>query len=270
MNNVHYKEFGEGVPIYFIHGNGLSLESMIYFYEGLFDTKSRFNRVYLDIPGMGESRINRGTKNSDDVLLELKYFIDRHSKGQPIILCGHSYGGYLCLGLARIFLNQVSGFFLTCPVVKARKKERDLAQHKNIFEEKVEPVCNQEFFSDFLNMNVCIKEQTWFDYQQSILPGVKKGINEFWEHIEDDDYAFSFENTLFNDISEVNGTTLLGKFDQIVGFADQEQLMTDKVHKKNKEVFILDEAGHNLPIDVKDELNMHFLKFIRNVTNDFK
>ncbi len=265
MEDIHYKEFGAGVPIYFIHGNGLSLESMIQFYEGLFDSKSSFNRVYLDIPGMGESKIKQGIKNSDDVLLEFEKFINRHSKGQPIILCGHSYGGYLCLGLTRIFSNQVRGFFLTCPVVKAKKEERRLAKHKNIFAERVDPICNQEFFSDFLNMNVRISEETWFDYQQSILPGVQKGINEFWEHIKDDDYAFSFEGTLFDDISEVKGTVLLGKFDQIVGFLDQEQLMKDKERKKNKEVYILDEAGHNLPIDAKEELNKHFLKFIGDV-----
>ncbi|MBC1522336.1 alpha/beta hydrolase [Listeria aquatica] len=265
MNTIHYKEFGVGAPIYFIHGSGLDLESMIYFYEGLFDSKSCFSRVYLDIPGMGESIINQRVKNSDDILLEIKKFIDCHSKGRPIILCGHSYGGYICLGLVRILLSQISGFFLTCPVIRARKDDRSLAKHKNIVEERINPNYNQEFFSDYLNMNVRISEHSWFDYQQSILPGLKKGINTFWKDIQDVDYMFSFENILIDDISEVKGNILLGKFDQIVGFSDQEQLM----NKENMEVYVLDEAGHNLPIDVKDELNKHFLRFIRSFTDDF-
>ncbi|MBX8978143.1 alpha/beta hydrolase, partial [Enterococcus gallinarum] len=96
MDTIHYKEFGSGKLIYFIHGNSLNLESMIEFYEPFFETNQSFRRIYLDIPGMGDSYLKPSINNSDDILEETYSFILDHSNNKNFSLCGHSYGGYLC------------------------------------------------------------------------------------------------------------------------------------------------------------------------------
>ena len=82
MDTIHYKEFGSGKLIYFIHGNSLNLESMIEFYEPFFETNQSFRRIYLDIPGMGDSYLKPSINNSDDILEETYSFILDHSNNK--------------------------------------------------------------------------------------------------------------------------------------------------------------------------------------------
>lgn len=259
--NINYKEFGSGKLIYFIHGNSLNLDSMIEFYEPFFKTTQSVKRIYLDIPGMGESYLQHYIKNSDDILKEIHSFISNHSNDKEFSLCGHSYGGYLCLGLAALFPDNISTLFLTCPVVKAKHSERILEKHKAVVQEKVTPIENKEYFKDYLDMNVQINDLSWHKYQHSILPGLKKGTDSFWAKISEEDYMLSFENFLFDRIKDIHCTVLLGKYDQIVGYKDQQELMTNR---KNFEVKILPNSGHNLPIDEPDSLFLFFKNFIES------
>lgn len=260
MDTIHYKEFGSGKLIYFIHGNSLNLESMVEFYEPFFETNQTFKRIYLDIPGMGDSYLKPSINNSDDILEEIYSFILDHSNNKNFSLCGHSYGGYLCLGLATLFPN-ISNLFLTCPVVKAKHRERILENHKVIVQEEVIPVDNKEYFEDYLDMNVQISNLSWSKYQHSILPGLKKGTDSFWTNISEEDYMLSFENLLFDRIKDTHCTVLLGRYDQIVGYKDQLELVNDR---KNFEVKLLSHSGHNLPIDEPDSLFLFFKNFIES------
>lgn len=71
----------------------------------------------------------------------------------------------------------------------------------------------------------------------------------------------SFENLLFDRIKYTPCTVLLGRYDQIVGYKDQQELMNDR---KNFEVKLLSHSGHNLPIDEPDSLFLFFKSFIES------
>lgn len=259
MNTINYKEFGYGRSIYFIHGNSLNLESMITFYEPFFEANQAVKRIYLDIPGMGDSPLHPDISNSNDILNEIHSFISKHSKDENFSLCGHSYGGYLCLGLSTLFPTQIDKLFLTCPVVKARQKDRILEKHKNIVLEKVIPTHNKEYFEDFLAMNVQINNHSWSKYQQAIVPGLNKGTDLFWDKIAEEDYLLSFETILFEKLPTVSCIVLLGEYDQVVGYKNQHELMSDR---QNFEVVLLPNCGHNLPIDDTESLYVYFQQFI--------
>lgn len=126
FGQLHYQTFGAGSPIYFIHGLALDSNSMIPIYEPLLQAKP-FKRYYLDLPGMGRSEEGQ-VKNSDDMLGMLAEFVAQTSENQPTILCGHSYGGYLCLGLMAT-VQRLAGVFVTCPVVIADERPRKIAPH---------------------------------------------------------------------------------------------------------------------------------------------
>ena len=49
------------------------------------DTKQKFMRIYLDLPGMGRSKASASVRNSDDVLEVILAFIDRVTK--PEVSC---------------------------------------------------------------------------------------------------------------------------------------------------------------------------------------
>lgn len=64
---INHKIFGEGIPIYFIHGNGLSLESMELIYEPIFKN-TNYMRIYIDLPGMGDSKADYTIDSSSKMI----------------------------------------------------------------------------------------------------------------------------------------------------------------------------------------------------------
>ncbi|CAK1240912.1 alpha/beta hydrolase [Fructobacillus evanidus] len=158
-NLVDYESFGDGMPIVFLHGMALSKESNIFFFEPFLQF-SNWQRIYLDLPGMGHSApIDKA--NSDTVLDTLVKSIKEIIGNQKFVLYGHSYGGYMAQALAEIFSNQIIGLFLTAPVVTAHKSKRLLAKHQNIFIEPVKVDKNADYYNDFLSMNSRINQENW-------------------------------------------------------------------------------------------------------------
>ena len=118
---LHYNKIGVGKTIYFLHGMGLDGHSMAAFYEPRLTSEERhFARLYPDLPGMGISPATSALQSADDVLAQVHAFIQATGEG-PCYLVGHSYGGYLALGLLARFPTEFSGAFLTAPVVLAEK-----------------------------------------------------------------------------------------------------------------------------------------------------
>lgn len=264
VNNVkvHYQERGAGKTIYFLHGLGLDSESMIQTYDAFLSDKN-IRRVYVDLPGMGESEVNHDLNSSDDILRILQKFIIADSGDETISLCGHSYGGYLCLGLAHKLKTKVNSLFLTCPVLVANLANRKIGVHKNIFQGKVSVESYESYYEDFLSMNVLINNDTWEKYQKAIIPGLTKFNSDFWSDLQSnhyENYSFSFEDELVSSSTPYKGMMLLGKNDQIVGYQDQLSLLNDS---NDLEVTILNDAGHNLFIDISEDIHFYLNRFVQ-------
>lgn len=248
---INYKVLGEGIPIYFIHGNNLSLESMEIIYEPLFKD-SNYMRIYIDLTGMGDSKANYNIDSSSKIIEILLQKIDELTSNQKFYLVGHSYGGYLSLGINQVREDDVLGLFLTCPVVYAKNNERIKASHKNFYEENLN--IEDELFEDYLNMNVVINRNTWEMYQRIIKSGIEKcdmEYNEFLGREENKYYKLENESEIFNTSNRL--TLVLGLYDNVVGYKDQ----ISKALDSNFELHLLSNAGHNLMID-----DTRFLQFI--------
>ncbi|MFT8606767.1 alpha/beta fold hydrolase, partial [Liquorilactobacillus ghanensis] len=129
---IHYEIIGAGKPVVFLHGMCLDLISMKLNYEDSFSKKNgSYQRIYIDIPGMGKSQSFFKVQPSSDYLVELIIEFLNLIKVDNFYLCGHSYGGYLSLGLAYKYPKRVKGLFLTCPVVTANPNKRVIASHIN-------------------------------------------------------------------------------------------------------------------------------------------
>lgn len=254
---LNYKEYGSGEPIYFLHGLALDKSSMEYIYEPLFSKNSKYRRVYIDLPGMGHSKLTEDLKSSDDVFKKVKNFIISDSLNYSINICGHSFGAYLCLGLAFELKEKVNKLFLTCPVLKAKQNDRVLEKHKNIFEEKITLVENEEAYNDFINMNVLINNETWNDYKNAIVPGLDLFNSVGWRKIQNNSYSLKFENKIISNPPNTRGYILLGEYDNVVGYKDQIKVLNDKQAKCR----VIANSGHNLQIDSK--------KILKNILKIF-
>lgn len=263
INNtkLSYETVGDGYPVYFFHGMSQDSTSMKENYEPLMS--DGIKRIYLDLPGMGESQDISLVNNSDDVLNLVIDFIQQITGDQKISICGHSYGGYICLGLLKEIEYKINSAFITCPVIHADKENRDVSVHKNIIQEKLN--IEDSYYQKFLDTNVLINQKAWDNYQRTILPGLKRYNIEFWNEIKTSHhYSFSFEDELTADLadSKAKTTLLLGKNDQVVGYKDQLALIDPD---NEIEISILNDAGHNLFTDRTKEWQDSFKKFSKSI-----
>lgn len=82
-------------PILFLHALAFDLQSMRDYMEPLFADHPGWQRIYVDLPGMGETRVADWIQSSDDILKVLLEFIDRVIPNQRFVLAGISCGGDL-------------------------------------------------------------------------------------------------------------------------------------------------------------------------------
>ena len=103
-----------GLTILFIHGLGENLRAWEKIEHQL---KIPYRVVLVDLPGHGQSPLQRRTSYSHDNLANLLWeFVDSIGAGDLMIV-GHSLGGNLALRMAAMRPEKIKGLFLLSPWV---------------------------------------------------------------------------------------------------------------------------------------------------------
>jgi pimeloyl-ACP methyl ester carboxylesterase len=260
-----YSVAGQGTPIYFIHGLGVDSVSMSTIYDRWINNEP-YRRYYVDLPGMGDTTNVEGVNSTDDVVDLLADFIMDTSDGEPIILVGHSYGGYLCFALA-VRMRRVRGVFTTCPVVIADASKRSVSDHANIlidtdFGSASNSDSDTNAFHDYLKINVQICQRTWHEYQQMIMPGLRRFNARHWTAIQQNGrYELPDEPGMFARLAatDIPIYTMVGDNDNVVGFNDQFDKLSRLPHGV---LTLVHNTGHNLPIDAPERVEKSWDEFI--------
>ncbi|WP_414050504.1 alpha/beta fold hydrolase [Macrococcus animalis] len=255
---LNYKIEGEGNPAYFFHGNGVDLTSHFELYDDIF---YNYKRIYLDIPGMGESEADLGLNSTNDILDVVLEFIKEMTGEDKFILIGHSYGSYMCLGVMDRLQEQVKASFITCPVVEGQKHLRTIEKLNRQIDEKFEVIEDKDYYKDFLSMTVRINQETWELFRRLMVPGIKRANNRFMKNLRRQDnafYQFRCEDNI-----QIHASTqvyvLLGQYDNVVGYKDQIRFFEPSDHIKT---VILTNTGHNPMIDAYDEVRRLATEFV--------
>ncbi len=125
---LYYQCVGEGKPILLLHGFYPDHRLMAGCMEPVLK-EGGYRRIYLDLPGMGQSESASWLKSADEMLEIVLAFIERLLPGEEFLLAGESYGGYLARGIVLRLTNRVAGLFLLCPCIVAQVKQRTLPPH---------------------------------------------------------------------------------------------------------------------------------------------
>jgi pimeloyl-ACP methyl ester carboxylesterase len=96
---LSYESYGTGTPIILLHGYGSDHRLMKGCIEPIFAQQPGWQRIYLDLPGMGQTPGKEQIKSTDDILDIVIAFLDAVIPGQCFLLAGESYGGYLARGV---------------------------------------------------------------------------------------------------------------------------------------------------------------------------
>ena len=114
----------DGEPVLCLSGFGMDRSVMAAAMEPVLGLRPGLRRIYVDLPGHGESPA--GVPSSAAAVHSLAAFIDDQLAGGPVLLAGWSYGGYLAAALARRRQAQATGLLLVCAGIRIRPEDRDL------------------------------------------------------------------------------------------------------------------------------------------------
>jgi len=243
---VHYETYGSGTPILMIHGFGPDLRLMKGCMEPVF-TENGWRRIYLDLPGMGETRGESGIDCSDKVLEIVLGFVDRVLSGQSFLVVGESYGGYLARGLVFKRQESVDGLMLICPLIVPNQENRNLPRARVLVEdERLMSEISPSEASEFASMAVIQTRQNWYRFRDEVLVGLKVTDAAYLERLRKKGYAFSFDVDFLREPFEKPVLILAGRQDASVGYRDAWGIIENYPRGT---LAILDSAGHNLQIE---------------------
>ncbi|MBU3261032.1 alpha/beta hydrolase [Roseovarius sp. PS-C2] len=113
MANWNYVEFGSGFPLLVLHGGKLDHRHMVDAVEPCFEGLDGWRRVYLDLPGCGQSSGFNDVQSQDDVASRVLDFA--RSISDRVAVIGESRGSYIAQGLAYCDPELIAGLCLIVP-----------------------------------------------------------------------------------------------------------------------------------------------------------
>ena len=258
---MHYEALGDGQPILMIHGLGCDSRLMLHCMEPVFaawpkvngaaeaegaqGSARAFQRIYVDLPGMGESRAPLNFARPERMLEVLEAFVEARVKG-PFLLAGESFGGYLARGLLLKFRPRVDGLMLLCPMVSVWRRhlpETYVRFHDKGFLKGL----SAEERRHFRAHTVIANEETYRRYLADIEVGVRDSDHRFIRSMGHAyEFPFDVDAALAREPFDKPGLFLCGRQDDRVGYQDIWDLIR---YYPRASYSVLDAAGHQLQLE---------------------
>lgn len=240
---------GVGTPIIMLHGFPLDHRALLPL-DSAIERHGNWKRIYIDLPGMGESSKCEGIDGSQAVLERVLTAIKELVGDQKFAIFGYSFGGLLGRAIATEMQNQVLGLCLLCPEIINDAAGRSLPRASKHRERPV--FLNELSKSDraaYLHTAVSITNENWLLFREYILPGLQAFDPDTIGAI-DRNRALSLPSKQMRH----SGPTLVltGKQDNMVGYTDSLSLL-DLYPKMT--FAALDGGGHTLHLDKPESVH---------------
>lgn len=255
---IYYEIVGEGKPVIIIHGCAPDHRLMKRCMESVFQKYEGYQRIYIDLPGMGKSNAPDWINSSDRIVEVLITFIEEIISAEEFLLVGESYGGYLARGILSKMFERVNGLLLVYPVVVAQPGKRLLPDKQVIVrdEEFLKTLTSTER-EEFCELAVVANEYTYKWFKEEIKPGLDVANNEFIERLQKN---YSLTLDFHRKKYEKPVLLLAGRQDISVGYQDIVRMIEDYPRAT---LAVLDMAGHNLQIEQPDLFESLVWEWIR-------
>jgi len=249
---MHHVERGHGTPVLILHGAGVDHREPLGTMEPAFAETSGYRRIYPDLPGQGRTPAPESIRSADDVLDAVLGLVDDMVGDEPLVVVGHSAGGYFARAIAHRRPHQVIGLALICPLLESL---RDIPEHIPVVQEELDAEAPEEFGSYF----VVQTPATLRSYTEHVAPGAEAAdpaalerIGERWG-VTMDDPGRPYASPVL---------VVVGRQDSAVGYAGQWDLMDTYPHAT---FAMLDRAGHALPHEQPELLGALIREWLRRV-----
>ena len=233
------------MPLFMIHGNGVDHRILKPFEQTLLSGEI-FELHNIDLPGFGECPPLDGVAGLPELADWLESTIESVTAGAPFALLGNSMGGLLCQEMADRFADNVQGIFLLATAVFPQAESRTLPEQAVVVHNPALldslPETEAQLFSDIA---VVQTEQSWHDFSQWVLPGLKAANLRAMAKLSR--RYFLDPLPLDRDFQlTVPVRIVCARQDHVTGYEDQSLLLN---RYPDARVSIIDAAGHNVHID---------------------
>ncbi|MBI9049116.1 MAG: alpha/beta hydrolase [Anaerolineaceae bacterium] len=266
---IYYEIHGSGKPILMIHGFTPDHRLMSGCMEPLFAEDDGWQRIYLDLPGMGQTPAPVWLTTSDQMLEIVYQFVRQVIPDQKYAVAGESYGGYLTLGLLRKDGQHIIGAMLLCPLTIGVEEQRTLpARTACIRDEALLESLSDSDRESFEAFCVIQTKEVWEKMNADISSGVAIADFAFLEKLSKvENYPFTYESELSTLKYEKPMLILTGRQDTAVGFEDHLPLVKQYPHAT---FLALDRAGHNLQIEQPLVFNALTREWLNSMQTNWK
>lgn len=229
---MSYIEHGSGVPAVVLHGAGVDHREAEACFDPILERYGGIRRIYPDLPGTGRSPAPGTLRSADGVLDVLLGFVVAVTDERPVLVLGHSAGGYYARAVAARRPTRVAGLALVCPLLA---ETGVVPPHRPV-------VATGGLGDDGFRSYFVVQTPEMLDrYERYVVPGLELvdraamgRIGEHWELSSPGREA------------AYPGPALLvaGRRDSTVGYAATAALLE---HYPAATLAVLDAAGHALP-----------------------
>lgn len=256
---IYYEEFGEGRPVFNFHGGTLDHHHLVWELEGHYTERKGWRRIYPDIIGEGMTPGVSWITHRDQVLEVLLEFMEALAPGERYVVGGHSYGGYLTLGVIYKMADRLDGVYLNAPWYYVNREERDLPQHEitrqeQAFLDALTP--DEQEYKDFL-INQTLETLIAFRNIEPVSKGDKPAQGTLSRK-----HYFSFESELIDMSFHAPALIITGRQDFGCGYQDAFKF----VRKFTRATYaVLDSAGHGVAYEQRALHQALFSEFLDRV-----
>ena len=240
----HYEVRGEGRPILMLHGMPLDRRHMITEMEPLFEDRDGWQRIYLDLPGMGQTPAPDWLSTEDQVLDVLLQFVDHVIGERHFAVAGLSYGGYLARGVVYRRAARVDGLLLTVPSINPTR--RDLPERITVLrDDALLATLTPQQRAGIEGMAVVQTAGVVERWRADIWPAVAAADQAFLARL-DPHKAFSFDPDALAAPFPAPALILTGRQDDVCGYRDAWHILETYPRAT---FAVLDRAGHCLTME---------------------
>jgi pimeloyl-ACP methyl ester carboxylesterase len=250
--DVYYVERGRGTPVLILHGAGVDHREPLGTMEPAFAGIDGYRRIYPDLPGQGQTPATEAIRSADDVLDALLGLVDEVAGNGPLLVAGHSAGGYFARAIAHRRPDEVIGLALICPLLEGL---RDIPDHAPVIREHLdgEP---PEAFRGYFAVQTPATLRSYSDHVAPCIEAADQAaldrIGERWR-LAADEPERPYPSPVL---------VVVGRQDSAVGYAGQWDLM-DAYPRAT--FAMLDRAGHALPHEQPELLGALLREWLRRV-----
>ncbi len=266
---ICYEIYGEGYPLFLIHGFGAKKESWI---AQVPELSKHFKVIRLDNRGAGKSDRPETEYTMEIFADDIKNLMD-HLGIEKANVCGWSLGGMIVQNFVLKYPNRVNKVILIntnfgFPDASGPEVYKNM-RLSELEAKKVDPAkawwsgTRSSFYLKFRKQMEANPSKKWYGVwsaedlikESAINPPTAKDINM-------QAGALKTHNT-FDRLDTIKNPTLLltASHDKLTPKASMEQ-----IHKKipNSTLVIIDKAGHSSPLEKTPEVNQNIIEFLKS------